>query len=152
MIHGPAALRLAEIKHDSKDYWETVELRRDVLRKPLGLDFSPEELSKEAHSIHLCARGPSNEILACLILLPRGNSAVQMRQVAVRSDLQGQGIGRAIVLFSENIARAKGFSKMILHAREGALKFYENLNYKKLGDPFEEVGLTHFLMEKSLEA
>ena len=57
-----------------------------------------------------------------------------MRQVAVVGDLQGQGIGTALVKRSEAMARELGFRRMILHARETAVAFYEKLGYTKVGE------------------
>jgi predicted GNAT family N-acyltransferase len=39
---------------------------------------------------------------------------------------------------------------MILHARETAVAFYENLAYSKVGDRFVEVTIYHWAMEKRL--
>ena len=73
-----------------------------------------------------------------------------MRQVAVVNDLQGHGIGKALVEQSEALAHSLGFCRMILHAREMAVRFYEKLGYAKVGDRFEEVTIPHWAMEKPL--
>jgi predicted GNAT family N-acyltransferase len=39
---------------------------------------------------------------------------------------------------------------MILHAREAAVPFYLKLGYALAGEPFEEVGIPHRAMEKTL--
>lgn len=39
------ALKL--IDHGTKEYQQMVKLRNEILRKPLGLTFTPEELEKE---------------------------------------------------------------------------------------------------------
>ena len=57
-----------------------------------------------------------------------------MRQVAVVNDLQGQGIGKALVKYSEALAQRLGSCRMILHARETAVAFYERLGYRQCGD------------------
>ena len=73
-----------------------------------------------------------------------------MRQVAVVSDLQGQGIGRALVEYSEALARKLGFRRMVLHARETAVAFYKKLGYLRIGGRFEEVTIPHWAMTKQL--
>jgi predicted GNAT family N-acyltransferase len=125
-------------------------LRYDVLRKPLGMDFTAEQIAAEYDSVHLACYDGGWELLGCLTLLPVDESAVKMRQVAVAANAQGRGAGRFLVDASENWARKKGFSKMVLHARETAAPFYLKLGYKKLGKRFEEVGIPHFKMEKEL--
>ena len=40
-------LKCKEVRHHSAEYEHTVALRYEILRKPLGLMFDPEELNKE---------------------------------------------------------------------------------------------------------
>jgi ribosomal protein S18 acetylase RimI-like enzyme len=75
-----------------------------------------------------------------------------MRQVAVASEAQRQGVGRAMVEFSETFARRLGFTRMVLHARENAIPFYERLGYCRIGERFEEVTIPHWEMVKELGA
>lgn len=138
-------LEVVEVPHGSERYRRTVALRDAILRKPLGLSFSEEELAAEADSIHL-ALFEGDELLGCLILKPLSGTACKMRQVAVRPDRQGQGLGRLLVKASE----ARGFSEIVLHAREAAVGFYLHLGYEVLGEPFKEVGIPHRRMRKDL--
>ena len=70
--------------------------------------------------------------------------------MAVLNDLQGKGIGRAIMHFAENIARDRGYSILSMHARKNAIGFYEKMGYKVTGDEFTEVTIPHYVMEKKL--
>lgn len=140
---------IREIQHDSPEYWATVELRDAVLRKPLGLAFSLEELEAERDSHHL-AFFQGNDLAGCLVLRPAGNGDIQMRQVAVDPGQRGRGIGTALVNRSEKLALELGYQRMILHAREPAVPFYERLGYCKMGDRFEEVTIPHWSMQKTL--
>ena len=140
---------ICEIAHGSPEYRATVDLRDAILRKPLGLEFSPEELEAEKDSHHVaCYR--SHRLVGCLVLCPLGCGDVRMRQLAVVPECQRQGIGKTLVEFAEALARKIGFRRMILHARETAVPFYEKLGYSRLGDQFEEVAIPHWAMEKWL--
>ena len=75
---------------------------------------------------------------------------VRLRQMAVLNDLQGKGIGRALMNFAENIARDRGYRTVRMHARNNALGFYEKVGYKVKGEPFIEVTIQHYVMEKQL--
>lgn len=133
----------------SPEYDATVELRRDVLRRPLGLDFTREQLDAEHGDVHL-ALFEEDRLLACLMLTPIDPTTLQMRQVAVREDLQGQGLGRRLVEEAEAWAEGRAFERMVLHARETAVAFYVSLGYVAEGEAFEEVGIPHRAMGKSL--
>ncbi|MEA2552831.1 MAG: hypothetical protein QOJ65_1007 [Fimbriimonadaceae bacterium] len=140
-------LKIAEFQ--SAEQLASIELRRRILRTPLGLDFTAEQLAEERDELHLVAMQDQN-VIACLVLTPQENQAIKMRQVAVEPAHQGQGIGRELVEFSEKVAKDKGFTRMVLHARDTAVPFYLHLDYDIEGEPFEEVTIPHRRMAKAL--
>lgn len=142
-------MALRVIAYGSPEYHRMVELRNAVLRKPLGLVFSEEELQRDMHDI-LIAAFDEDIMLACCILTSEGPNACKLRQMAVQKNRQGKGIGAAIIGFAENIARDRGYRKIIMHARSTAVGFYEKLGYSTFGDQFEEVTIPHFSMQKTL--
>ena len=142
-------MALKIIKHGSKEYSQMVDLRFQILRKPLGLIFTPEELAAEKEDFLLGCY--EDELLeACCMLTKTDPKTVRLRQMAVSSNLQGKGIGRALMVFAENIARDHGFKRLTMHARESAAGFYEKSGYKICSDKFEEVTVPHYVMEKEL--
>lgn len=142
-------LSCRQIEFGSPEYEATVALRDAVLRRPLGLEFSPAQLAAESADYHLaCFR--DDELAGCLILVPGTAGRIQMRQVAVAGHAQGQGVGRALIVFAEEFARGHGFHEMTLHARETAVPFYHKLGYQRVGERFEEVTLPHWEMRKPL--
>ena len=143
-------MRLAWIACASPEYALTVALRHAVLRVPLGLAFTLDQLASEFGSHHLAAFDDAGHILGCLMLTPHEGGEVQMRQVAVKPEMQGTGLGRALVEEAERRARELGFTRMMLHARDVAIGFYTRLGYAREGDLFTEVGITHQQMAKQL--
>jgi predicted GNAT family N-acyltransferase len=140
-------ITFSRITHNSPDYFPTVLLRYNVLRKPLGMVFTSEQLSEEHNEIHL--RGLlDSTLVCCLQLRPIDKHTVQMRQVAVDESYQSKGIGRALVEYCEQVARDEQFTEIILHARETAVEFYLKLGYEVYGEPFTEVGIPHRNMRK----
>ena len=149
LFRAPIQQTICEVSFGSPEQEATVQLRLDVMRKPLGLAFSPEELAAEDGFHHIaCYRG--SKLVGCLVLAPGPNGDVQMKQVAVIPDLQRQGIGAAMVLFSEDFARKHGYRRMTMHARENAVEFYEKYGYAKIGDRFTQVTIPHWEMVKDL--
>ena len=141
-------IRIKEIAFKSSDYKKAVTIREEILRNPLGLSFSKEEL-EEASDFHIA--GFSDEtMIGTLVLSPQNKENIRMRQVAVHSDYQKRGIGKQLVEFSEYFGVKKGYKKMILHSREDVIPFYTKLGYSVFGDRFESVTLAHFCMERQL--
>ena len=138
------ALKL--IDHGSPEYQQMVQLRNDILRKPLGLVFLPDELEKEKEDI-LIGAFEDDKMLGCCMLINTDPGTVRLRQMAVLNTLQGKGIGKALMQFAENIARDRGYRKITMHARKTATGFYEKLGYTTNGVEFLEVTLPHVVME-----
>ncbi|MCB0703698.1 MAG: GNAT family N-acetyltransferase [Saprospiraceae bacterium] len=141
---------LLEVPFASPQYDETISLRTRILRDPLGMVFYEKDLAAEWDSIHLAYYDDQWDLLGCLVLKPVSERILKMRQVAVDAGRQKTGVGTALVKASEELARKKGFSIIELHARDSAVPFYTRLDYQIIGDRFEEVGIPHFKMEKSL--
>lgn len=140
---------LKQIDHGTKEYQQMVKLRIDILRKPLGLFFTPDELDMEKEDI-LIGAFDDDEMLACCMLTKADDNCLRLRQMAVQNNQQGKGIGASMMNFAELISRDKGYKKLIMHARETAIGFYEKLGYKLVGDKFTEVTIPHVVMEKKL--
>ena len=125
----------------SADYQRTVELRRAVLLEPFGIPLVAAQ-ADDADAQHLGAF-EGEACVGCLLLIDRGGGSWQLRQMAVRPDLQGRGIGRLLVEEALGRAREAGVARLWAHAREPAVPFYERLGFAATGEPFEQVGLPH---------
>ncbi len=142
-------MALKIIDYGTPEYQQMIKMREDILRKPLGLNFDEKELESEKNNL-LIAAFDDDKMLGCCMLVPENENIVRLRQMAVLNDLQGKGIGRALMLFAENLARDRGYNKISMHARKNATGFYEKVGYKVVGDEFVEVTIPHYNMEKEL--
>lgn len=71
-------------------------------------------------------------------------------RVAVRKEARGTGLGRAIMLALEEVARSRGAEQIRLSAQASVLGFYEQLGYLGYGERFVEAGIDHLAMSKLL--
>jgi predicted GNAT family N-acyltransferase len=142
-------MALKIIDHGSKEYQQMIKLRDDILRRPLGLTFDPNELEEEKNNLMIGAF-EDGSILGCAMLVEESSDVVKLRQMAVLNALQGKGIGRALMQFAENLARDHGYRVITMHARKNAVGFYEKMGYKVKGPEFTEVSIPHYEMEKQL--
>ena len=140
---------IKQIDHNTKEYRQMVDLRNEILRKPLGLSLKKEELDREKDDI-LIGAFEEDKMLGCCLLTRVDDNNVRLRQMAVQNNLQGKGIGASMLNFAENVARDTGYKKMVMHARKTALHFYEKLGYKICSEEFEEITIPHYIMEKRL--
>lgn len=140
---------IKQIDYGTSEYDQMITLRNEILRKPLNLSLQADELNNEKNDI-LIGAFDEEKMLGCCLLTPIDNDVVRLRQMAVQNNLQGKGIGASMMNFAENIARDKGYKKLMMHARKSAIGFYEKLGYKVSGNEFLEITIPHFIMEKKL--
>jgi predicted GNAT family N-acyltransferase len=143
------SVQVLQAEFGSRIQIQSIGLRVEVLRKPLGLQFDPTDLAEEKYEIHLVAMDGSL-VCGCMLLKSKEGGEMKMRQVAVIQHLQGKGIGRKMVEHAEALCREMRYNKITLHARDEALEFYLNQNYLVDGEPFTEVGIKHYKMYKQL--
>ena len=146
MENGPY-IECELIEWGSVKYIQSLALRHEVLRKPLGMIFDPAIFPEEKGDIHLVANH-GDWLVGCMILTEAGND-LKMRQVAVANKYRRNKVGARMVALAEAKAIEMGKQKMVLHARDSALDFYLSLGYYIVGDQFEEVGIPHHRMEKA---
>jgi predicted GNAT family N-acyltransferase len=147
---GPQdAIVVHEAPLGSRLYRQALLLREAVLRQPLGLSLSEEELEDDKLRIHLCAV-EDGEVLACVSLKPLEDGSLQLKQMAVAEERRLEGIGAALVAGAEAWARKRGLDEMMLHARIGAERFYARLGYQAEGPIFDENTIPHVKMKKRL--
>jgi GNAT superfamily N-acetyltransferase len=140
-----------ELAFESDDYRLALDLREAILRQPLGLVWTREEMAKEACSFHLgCFDGAT--LVGTLVLTPLNPATMKMRLVAVAGDFQGRGVGTALVTFAEQFASDRGFNHITANARDTAVPFYRKLGYSVEGDAFIQVLIPHFAISKRLPA
>lgn len=79
------------------------------------------------------------------------NNAFRLRGMATRANLQGQGLGRAVLERCIEHVREARAEVLWCNARVGALGFYERLGFRTLGAEFEIEGIgLHFVMWKEV--
>ncbi len=137
------------IEYNSAEYRMLCELRNEVLRRPINLLLTPEDIQKEANDMFIAAL-ENRQIIGCCILTEINSNEVKLRQMAIASEFQKQKLGSRIMDFAEQLAKSKNYQSIYLHARKTAVEFYKKHGYSIISDEFLEVGIPHFEMRKSL--
>lgn len=145
-----SSVSVIEYKIDSDWYRQELLLRDRVLRSPLGMVLSAADTEKDGHQFHF-GWIEGSRLLGCVLFLPQSYEQLKLRQMAMAPEVQGRGLGKALVLASEMILADRGYAHVELHARQTAVGFYEQLGYVIEGAAFMEIGLPHHRMIKVLE-
>ena len=142
-------MRFSIIQHGRQQYDLAVDLRDRILRQPLGLNFSAEQLAAESTDIHLAGL-IDNQVGACCVVHKQDDDWFKVRQVAVDNQLQRQGYGKQLMEFVHQHVGSLGGKHVFCHSRTIAEPFYQRLGYRSVGEYFEEVTIQHVRMEKDL--
>jgi|GEM_PF-25324 len=152
LAHPPPIdpVQCLRIAFGSAQYRQTLHLRETVLRVPLGLTLSEADVHGEEGQWHFALLDGRDALLANVVALPLGEGLFKLRQMAVRADLQGLGLGSRLLTEVEGHLRTHGARSIILHARVSVVPFYQMLGYVSEGEDFVEVTLPHRSMRKQL--
>jgi GNAT superfamily N-acetyltransferase len=121
------------------DEWEAYyDLRWRVLRAPWHQPRGTERAASDATADHRALWTPDqpHRPLAVGCVQPSDEPATepcaQIRWMAVEPAHQGTGLGQCLMHELEALARAQGYTTLVLNARENALAFYRKLGYTAL--------------------
>lgn len=132
------------------EYVSLLELRNNVLRKPLGLDISNDDLSDESQCQHIAYYTDEARLVACVKIRKVENTLFQISQMAVLPDYQNQGIGSKLLREAESLIRDQGGSAISIESRKQAIPFYSGNGYSISGNIYNKVGIPHRRMKKLL--
>lgn len=137
------------IEFNSEAFNQMLEIRSKVLREPLGLIYTNEQLAAEINFIHIVVLY-NQKIVGGLQLVEEKDGHIKVRQVAIHPLFQSLGLGKGLMLYAEEYARKKAYTYIYCHARNTAINFYTQLKYQIKGEEFHEVGIPHQYMYKFL--
>ena len=127
------------------------DLRYEILRKPWNQTYASTKDEFENISLHVMMMNDNGKAVAAGRLQFNSSEEGQIRSMAVSGPEQGKGLGTKILLHLEDAARKKNFKRIILDARDGAVKFYLKNGYSIEGDSYILFDtIPHFRMKKVL--
>ncbi|WP_256393920.1 GNAT family N-acetyltransferase [Natronoarchaeum rubrum] len=137
---------------DESSREDAFAVRRTVFVDEQDVD---EELEYDEHdepdadAVHFVAYDGDEPIGAARLRFPtRGVGKVE--RVAVLASRRGDDVGRDLMDAVHAAARARELETLKLHSQTRAAGFYERLGYEARGEEFEEAGIPHVEMRRSL--
>ena len=123
-------------------------VRRSVFIEEQGVPEALEWDEHDAVSLHVLATTGDGTPIGCVRLLPDGH----MGRMAVLPAWRGYGIGQALLAAILGAAQTRGLSTLKLSAQTHAAGFYAAAGFTAVGAEYEEAGIPHVAMQKSLAA
>lgn len=140
-------IRVIEIR-DPATMEQAWALRRRVFIEEQHVPEAIEMDDNDALATHVLALDGAVAV-GCGRMIAHGDH-VKIGRMAVLRERRGTGIGRRVLEYLMELARARGCHRAILHAQLTAEGFYLKQGYLPRGEVFEEAGIAHRLMDREL--
>ncbi len=118
----------------------------DEQRIPAELEYDDADPS----CVHALAVNRFGMPLATGRLLEHVPGVAKIGRMAALRSMRGSGVGRAVLDALMQAARERGFREAVLHAQLSAAGFYTRAGFAERGPVFEEAGIPHVEMVRSL--
>jgi predicted GNAT family N-acyltransferase len=128
---------------------DALAVRREVFIEEQGVPEDLEIDGKDEAAIGFVAYADGDPVGAARIR-EYDDETAKVERVAVVESERETGLGRKIMAVVEDTARAEGYEEILLHAQAPVIGFYERLGYEITSEEFDEAGIPHREMRKSL--
>lgn len=130
----------------ARDAARLAAIRRTVFIDEQGVPEALEWDEHDATALHLLAQAGDGTPIGCARLLPDGH----VGRMAVLPAWRRQGVGQALLAAVMDAAQARGHVTLRLSAQTHAAGFYARAGFVVVGDEYEEAGIPHVAMQRTL--
>lgn len=109
-----------------------------------------DEADPDPACIHAVAYNRFGQPMATGRLLEHVPGVAKIGRMAVVQTMRGSGVGHAVLEALMKAARERGYREAVLHAQMSASAFYARAGFATRGAMFEEVGIPHIEMVRTL--
>ncbi len=143
-------MRLASPQNED-EFARYYDLRWRLLRAPWDQPRGSERDELDADAFHVMVSESGGEPIAVGRLHTLAGDEGQIRYMGVLESWRGMGIGSRVLAALEQQAQDMGLRRIVLDARESAVRFYERHGYGIVGLGHTLFGsIRHFRMAKEL--
>jgi predicted GNAT family N-acyltransferase len=136
---------------ESPEEWAGIcEVRRLVFQEEQGVSADLEFDGEDGAAKHFMACLDGKVVGTARLRYLKEQNTAKIERVAVLSSFRRQGIGFAIMNYVLNCLQEEGIRTAKIHSQEQAKFFYQELGFKQQGLPFDEAGIRHIAMLKTL--
>jgi predicted GNAT family N-acyltransferase len=126
-------------------------VRRCVFIDEQDVPEAVEMDDRDDEATHVVAFGPDDgEPVGTARIRTLDDETAKIERVAVLPDERGNGLGAHLMARAEATARDQGCRRVRLHAQVAVESFYQRLGYQTVSDTFDQAGIEHVEMTKSL--
>jgi YbgC/YbaW family acyl-CoA thioester hydrolase len=129
---------------------EAQPIRTEVFVEEQRIPADLEWDDADTGAVHAVAFNRLGFALGTGRLLEHVPGVAKIGRMAVRRTVRGASVGRAVLVALVQAARLRGDREAVLHAQASAAPFYARAGFTERGPAFEEAGIPHVEMVRSL--
>lgn len=123
-------------------------LRRVVFIDEQGVSEAEEIDGRDGDAVHFLVWQDGTAIGTARAFVTGG--AIKIGRVCILRTARGSGAGKALMSGVLDWARAEGLGRAALDAQTAVIPFYEDLGFTASGPEFDDAGIPHRHMERTL--
>lgn len=134
---------------DNGELQEAFEVRKQVFVHEQGI---PEGLVFDGYdkeALHVVVKN-EEEVIGSARVRFLANSQAKLERMAILKHYRRKGIGREMLRFLDSVLKDRHVPEITIHAQLEVAPFYELCGFKGVGLPFQEAGIKHIKMHKTI--
>src|SRR4051794_1019638 len=148
-VQTKRAVRIERVV-DEAGFDRAWEVREEVF---VGEQSVPVELERDDLddlATHWLAVDDAGTAVGTVRMVEEHGDTAHLGRLAVRANARGRGVGALLVRTVEDEGRARGLTTCVLGAQIQAVGFYERLGYAAYGPEYDDAGIPHRWMRRTL--
>lgn len=133
-----------------EEFLEMQAIRRSVFQEEQGVDPQLEFDGLDKAAIHLLAYLDNRPVGTARVRYLNEQIA-KIERLAVLSTARGLGIGKKLMQEAIEVAKQNNVQEVVIHAQEYVKGLHQQLEFKQIGEIFEEAGIPHVKMTRKLK-
>jgi predicted GNAT family N-acyltransferase len=129
---------------------EAAPLRHAVFVEEQGVPTEIERDAQDLSARHVVARNRLGQAVGAGRLVALDARTGKIGRMAVLPTVRGAEVGRVMLTALVDDARRSGLHHLVLHAQSPVVGFYQRQGFEICSEPFDEAGIEHLKMQRSV--
>jgi len=143
-------IKIAESEDELKEYFR---IRNEVFVREQRIFPETDVDEYDRNSIHIIAvESSSSDVVGVVRCYSKDGNTWFGGRLGALPDYRNGRVGSRLVRFAVNTAKSKGCKKFLAYIQPNNVRFFQRLDWEKIGEPIIYHGIPHQLMEANLDS
>lgn len=142
-------VRVVRVK-DGQGFEQAWAVRLEVFVEEQSVPVELERDDLDEVATHWLALDDDGNVVGTVRMVEEHGDTAHLGRLAVRKPARGRGVGARLVRAVEHEGRARGLTVCVLGSQVQAVPFYERLGYHVYGQEFDDAGIPHRWMRRTI--